>query len=92
MARPITVYETKTHLSRVLDEVEAGTEYVITRNGTPCARIVPLAKPGRVPLGFVHGEITDAFFEPLPEAELLAWEGEPKAPRRARRIKKLRGI
>jgi prevent-host-death family protein len=85
MSRPITVYETKTHLSRVLDEVEAGTEYVITRNGTPCARIVPISKPGKVPLGFVRGEVTEAFFEPLPDAELEAWEGSVPTRKKARR-------
>jgi prevent-host-death family protein len=90
MANPITVYQTKTHLSRVLDEVESGMEYVITRNGTPCARIVPLAKPRKIPLGFVRGEVTDAFFEPLPEAELSAWEGKPSKALSSKRRKAAR--
>ena len=81
MGRAITVYEAKTHLSRVLAEVEAGSEYVVTRNGTPCARIVPVKAPGKVPLGFVRGRVTAAFFEPLPAAELAAWEGQARLPR-----------
>jgi prevent-host-death family protein len=85
MARAVTVYEAKTHLSRLLDEVEAGVEYVVTRNGIPCARIVPLEKPGKVPLGFVRGRVTDAFFEPLSKEELGAWEGAPPRNARARR-------
>lgn len=86
MGRAVTVYEAKTHLSRLLDEVEAGAEYIVTRNGTPCARIVPLKEPGKVPLGFVRGRVTDAFFEPMPEVELAAWESSP--PRRARSPRK----
>jgi prevent-host-death family protein len=83
MARAVTVYEAKTHLSRILDEVEAGSELIVTRNGVPCARIVPLAKVGRVPLGFVKGRVTSEFFEPLPEEELAAWEGRTRTRSRA---------
>lgn len=32
---PVSVYDAKTHLSRLLDAVEAGEEVVITRNGRP---------------------------------------------------------
>jgi prevent-host-death family protein len=89
MDRAITVYEAKTHLSKVLDDVEAGSAYVVTRNGTPCARIVPLGKPKRIPLGFVKGRVTSAFFEALPEAELAAWEGvEPVQPKRRQKKKR----
>jgi hypothetical protein len=37
---PVSVYDAKTHLSRLLDAVEAGEEVVITRNGRPVARLV----------------------------------------------------
>jgi prevent-host-death family protein len=74
MGRTITVYDAKTNFSKVLAEVEAGAEYVVTRNGVPCARMVPLVQATRVPLGFARGRVTDAFFEPLPEAELAGWE------------------
>jgi prevent-host-death family protein len=91
MERSITVYKAKTHLSKVLDDVEAGSAYIVTRNGTPCARIVPLGKPNRLPLGFVKGRVTGAFFEALPEAELAAWEGgEPATPKRTLKKKKKR--
>ena len=36
----VSVYDVKTHLSRLLDAVEAGEEVVITRNGHPVARRV----------------------------------------------------
>ena len=37
---PVSVTNAKTHLSRLLDAVEAGEEVVITRNGLPVARLV----------------------------------------------------
>ena len=37
-------YEAKTHLSRLLQEVENGEEVVITRHGKAVARLVPAAQ------------------------------------------------
>lgn len=37
----INIHEAKTHLSRLLEEVEAGEEVIIARNGRPIARLVP---------------------------------------------------
>ena len=39
----IGAYEAKTHLPRLLDEVEAGATITITRNGRAVARLVPIA-------------------------------------------------
>ncbi|OIR00191.1 hypothetisches protein [mine drainage metagenome] len=44
----VTLAEAKTHLSHLLDQVEAGEEVVITRRGQPIARISPVEKPKRV--------------------------------------------
>jgi prevent-host-death family protein len=41
MTDQVNVYEAKTHLSRLLERVEAGEEIVIARNGRPVARLVP---------------------------------------------------
>jgi prevent-host-death family protein len=41
----VTLAEAKTHLSRLLDQVEAGEEVVITRRGKPIARISPVENP-----------------------------------------------
>jgi prevent-host-death family protein len=41
----VNVYEAKTHLSRLLERVEAGEEIVIARNGRPVARLVPARRP-----------------------------------------------
>lgn len=37
----LSLAEAKSHLSAVVDRVEAGEEVVITRRGRPVARIVP---------------------------------------------------
>ena len=73
----VNVHEAKTHLSRLLGKVEAGEDVVIARNGTPIARLVPVKRQGKRQFGIMKGRISldDSFFEPLPEAELAAWEG-----------------
>lgn len=35
-------YEAKTHLARLLDEVERGNSVTITKHGRPVARLVPV--------------------------------------------------
>ena len=40
-AMDISVYEAKTHLSRLIADVAAGAEVTITRHGQPVARLVP---------------------------------------------------
>ncbi len=41
--KSISILEAKTHLTRILDEVSRGEEYVVTNRGKPVARIVPPA-------------------------------------------------
>ena len=74
----VNIHEAKTHLSRLLAQVEAGEEVIIARNGTPVARLVPCEKRGKRQPGAWKGliELDDSFFDPLPEEELAAWEGE----------------
>lgn len=38
----VGAYEAKTHLSELLEKVEAGEEITITRHGTPVAKLVPV--------------------------------------------------
>jgi prevent-host-death family protein len=74
----VNVHEAKTHLSRLLERAHAGEEIILAKAGEPYAKLVPLeAGAERVP-GQLRGHIvmTEAFFEPLPEDELKAWEGE----------------
>ena len=63
------MHEAKTHLSRLLERVEAGEEVVIARAGHPIARLVPIGPkraktPGRLKGAIVIGPDFDA---PLPE-------------------------
>ena len=40
----VGAYEAKTHLSELLEKVEAGEEITITKHGAPIARLVPVKK------------------------------------------------
>ena len=41
MATSVNIHQAKTHLSRLVERVEAGEEVVIARAGRPVARLVP---------------------------------------------------
>lgn len=75
----VSVHEAKTHLSRLIRQVLAGEEVVITRGRERVARLVPAAteKPKRT-MGRLAGKVVidEQFFEPLPDDELAAWEGD----------------
>jgi prevent-host-death family protein len=43
-ARTVSAYAAKTHLSSLLEKVEAGEEITITRHGSPIAKLVPVKK------------------------------------------------
>ena len=74
----VNVHQAKTQLSRLLVQVENGEEVIIARNGKPVARLVSVQKRGKRQPDLFKGKIVipDSFFEPLPEEELKAWEGE----------------
>jgi prevent-host-death family protein len=46
MERSVTAREANQQFSRILRDVEAGAEIVVTRRGRPVARIVPAQPPG----------------------------------------------
>ncbi len=74
--RVVNVHQAKTGLSRLLAWVEAGEDVVIARRGEPVARLVACkARVKRQP-DILKGKLVvpDAFFDPLPEEELAAWE------------------
>lgn len=76
MSRIVNVHEAKTHFSRLLERAHAGEEIVLAKAGKPYARLMPLAPtPPRRQPGRLEGRVGDAFFEPLPDDELDAWEG-----------------
>ena len=73
----ITIHAAKTNLSRLIERARSGEEIVILRGREPVARLVPVQRPaGGRRFGVLKGELTvpDAFFDPLPEEELAAWE------------------
>ncbi len=43
----VGAYEAKTHLSELLEKVEAGEEITITKHGAPVAKLVPVKKDVR---------------------------------------------
>jgi prevent-host-death family protein len=75
--KTVTIHDAKTHLSRLIAEVAAGEQVVIARGKEPVARLVPIKtqKQGRV-FGALRGRarVDRRFFEPLPAAEIDAWE------------------
>jgi prevent-host-death family protein len=46
--KQVSLYEAKTHLSKLVDEASAGEEIVIAKNGKPLARLLPLSTPAQV--------------------------------------------
>lgn len=71
----VNVHEAKTHLSRLLRQAHDGEEIIVAKAGKPYARLVPLATPPpRRQPGGLDGRVDDAFFDPLPEDELAAWD------------------
>ncbi len=72
MEKPVNIHEAKTHLSRLVERVEAGEEITLARAGRPVARIVAFV-PRRQPRtpGFWKGRVVihPGFDDPLPEFE-----------------------
>ncbi|MGL4340241.1 MAG: type II toxin-antitoxin system Phd/YefM family antitoxin [Rhodoglobus sp.] len=76
MSSSVNVYEAKTQLSQLLNRVEGGEEIVISRNGRPVARLVPLStRKDRAP-GLFVGQITLApDFDSFTESDESEWYG-----------------
>ena len=74
----VGVHEAKTTLSRLLRRASSGEEVVITRGGTPVARLVPVQSAGRRELGQDIGlfEYPEDFNDPLPGDLISAFEGD----------------
>jgi prevent-host-death family protein len=73
----VNMHEAKTHLSRLVERVQAGEEVVIARAGRPVARLVAFAdEPApRTPGGW-EGRIRIApDFDDLPDDVVEAFEG-----------------
>ena len=76
--KQVNVHEAKTHLSRLLDEAEAGEDIIIARGGKPAARLVPVGKDTPGIIGLLKDKITisEDFDDPLPDDLLDRFEGK----------------
>jgi prevent-host-death family protein len=69
-----SVYEAKTHLSRLIERAAKGEEIVISKNGVPVARLVGLPRmdgPRRPANAMRIARIADDFDAPDPEIDRL---------------------
>jgi prevent-host-death family protein len=76
--KSVNIYDAKTHLSRLIAEVESGDEVTINRNGRPVARLVPYrpAHPVRKP-GVWSGRIRiSSDFDEFTDEDARDWYGE----------------
>ena len=73
MEKAVNVHDAKTHLSRLLERVEAGEEITLARAGRPVARLVPYRRrtEPRMP-GALKGQIqlADDWDSPEVNAEI----------------------
>jgi prevent-host-death family protein len=78
--KQVNVYEAKTRLSALLDEVSKGASFVIAKSGKPVARLSPIEprKRHKSRIGFMKGRIKLApdFDAPLPDEVIKLFEGE----------------
>jgi prevent-host-death family protein len=76
MTKSVGVHEAKTHLSKLLEDVAAGEEVVITRRGEEVASLVPARRSRTRRLGMDRGlfVVPDDFDAPLADEMLDAFE------------------
>ena len=75
MMRALNLYDAKTHLSTLVEEAAAGAEIIISKNGRPVARVVPIEDGDAAPmLGSVRliAEEDAAYY-----STGESWEAEP---------------
>jgi prevent-host-death family protein len=78
-AARFNIHDAKTNLSRIIDRVEHGAEIIISRAGTPVAKVVPLnRRVDRVGRGSLAGQptMTDDWDSPDVN-EAIAQDFEP---------------
>jgi antitoxin (DNA-binding transcriptional repressor) of toxin-antitoxin stability system len=83
----INVHEAKTHLSRYLAELGTGEARLVCKRNVPVAEIrrLPAQRAAKRSIGLASAvfQVPPSFLEPLPEEELVAWDGrgDKAAPR-----------
>lgn len=55
----IDISAARTQLSQIVDRASRGESFIITRSGTPLAKLVPLGdgKPSKIRFGLMKGQI-----------------------------------
>lgn len=73
----VSIYDAKTHLSRLVARAEHGEETVITRHGRPVARIVPMPPRATVRTpGALRGQImVGPDFDDFTDEDAQDWYG-----------------
>jgi len=76
----ITVHAAKTNLSKLIERAEAGEEIIIARGKNPAVKLIPVKPLSQRHFGLYKGlaKVGPEFFEPLPEEELQAWDGDAR--------------
>ncbi len=79
----LNINEIKTHFSSCLEKVSRGETVIVCKRNVPIAEIRPIAtfSNKKRPIGLAGKEypdfkISDAFFEPLPDDIVAAFNGE----------------
>lgn len=77
LPKPVNISDAKARLPELVRRAARGEEIIISRNGEPQARLVPLAPQGRRVPGRGAGQwhVAGDFNEPLPDDLLAAFEG-----------------
>lgn len=76
----VTMFEAKTRLSELVKKAQEGEEVIITsgREKKPVARLQPVEPRKGIRLGALYDpnfKVSEDFWEPMSEEELLEWEG-----------------
>ena len=75
----VNIHFAKTHLSRLVEAIDSGTEHeiVIARAGKPAARLVPVAPPQQLRRGLAKGHWNLSDFDADDKMIEAMFEGRP---------------
>jgi len=93
MTRTYNIHQAKTHLSKLLQQVQRGDEVLIANAGKTVAKLIPasepLKKPRQLGTAIGMGNVPDNFNDPDAELEDLFYNGpifpEPAHPKSRKR-------
>ena len=78
--KKVTTHEAKTHLSKLIEDIENGEEVLIHRGKIPVAKLVPVNEnvvPHKKPKTGTHTSdkvsYSEDAFEPLDNTDLVEW-------------------